>query len=231
MAPEQVRGQLVDGRADLFALGVVLYEMITGRQAFARDSTVETLNAILKEDAPELTTTRADLPPTFDRIVHHCLEKNPAQRFQSAHDVIFALETLAGSSASAVAGASTVAATPKRVLTSARVAWTVATIATAALVAALLLLRRPAPDARTARFLAIGAPHQRFYTHAAPAISPDGTAVAFWAPDEAGRIQFVGCESWALRRRACCPIRRSLNTMSPASSQFSLQMVGRWSPS
>jgi eukaryotic-like serine/threonine-protein kinase len=189
MAPEQVRGQQVDGRADLFALGVVLYEMITGQQAFARDSTVETLNAILKEEPPELMTTRADLPPTFDRIVRHCLEKNPAQRFQSAHDVIFALETLAGSSASVVAGVSTAAALPKRALTSGRVAWTVAAIATAALVAALVLPRRPAPDARTARFLAIGAPHQRFFTHAAPAISPDGTTVAFWAPDVDGRIQ------------------------------------------
>ena len=59
MAPEQVRGQQVDGRADLFALGVVLYEMVAGQQAFARESTVETLNAILKEDPPELTTKRA----------------------------------------------------------------------------------------------------------------------------------------------------------------------------
>jgi Tol biopolymer transport system component len=188
MAPEQVRGQPVDGRADLFALGVVLYEMVTGQQAFARDSTVETLNAILKEEPPELTTTRADLPPTLDRIVRHCLEKNPAQRFQSAHDVIFALETLTGSSASVVAG-SNIVAPPKRTLTSAGVVWAVAAIATAALVVAMVLLRPPAPDARTARFLAIGAPHQRFFTHAAPAISPDGTTVAFWAPDAAGRTQ------------------------------------------
>jgi serine/threonine protein kinase len=122
MAPEQVRGQQVDGRADLFALGVVLYEMVTGRQAFARDSIVETLNAILKEEPPELMTTLSDLPPTLDRIVRHCLEKNPAQRFQSAHDVIFALETLTGSGASVVAGASTAAALPKRTLASARVA-------------------------------------------------------------------------------------------------------------
>ena len=189
MAPEQVRGQQVDGRADLFALGVVLYEMVTGRQAFARDSTVETLNAILKEEPPELTSTRAGLPPMLDRIVRHCLEKNPAQRFQSAHDVIFALETLAGSSASVAAGTSTLAAPPKRTLTNARVAWTMAAIVFAALVSAMVLLRRPAPDPRTARFVAIGAPHDRFFTHAAPAISPDGTTVAFWAPDAAGRIQ------------------------------------------
>jgi serine/threonine protein kinase len=97
MAPEQVRGQHVYGRADLFALGVVLYEMLTGQRAFARDSTVETLNAILKEDPAELSATRADLPPALDRIVRHCLEKTPAHRFQSAQDVVFALEGLSGS--------------------------------------------------------------------------------------------------------------------------------------
>jgi serine/threonine protein kinase len=94
MAPEQVRGQQVDGRADLFALGVVLYEMVTGHRAFARESAVESLNAILKDDPPELTTTRPDLPPALDRIVRHCLEKNPAERFQSARDVIFALDSI-----------------------------------------------------------------------------------------------------------------------------------------
>ena len=94
MAPEQIRGQPVDGRADLFALGVVLYEMLSGTRAFARETTVETLNAILKEDPPELAATRTDLPPALDRIVRHCLDKNPTERFQSAHDVAFALDTL-----------------------------------------------------------------------------------------------------------------------------------------
>jgi serine/threonine protein kinase len=103
MAPEQVRGQHVDGRADLFALGVVFCEMLTGHRAFARASTVETLNAILKEDPPELTATRADLPPVLARIVVHALDKNPVLRFQSAQDVVFALETLAGSAASPTA--------------------------------------------------------------------------------------------------------------------------------
>ena len=81
------------------ALGVVLYEIVTGQRPFTRESTVETLNAILKDDPPEPTTIRADLPPAFDRIVRHCLEKNPAERFQTARDVIFALETLTGTSA------------------------------------------------------------------------------------------------------------------------------------
>ena len=97
MAPEQVRGQAVDGRADLFALGTVLYEMLTGRRAFERDTGADTMMAILKEDPPEFDTTRGHIPPALDRIVRHCVEKNVVERFQSARDVAFALEALSGS--------------------------------------------------------------------------------------------------------------------------------------
>ncbi len=103
MSPEQVRGEPVDARSDLFALGSVLYEMLTGRRAFARDTTAETMTAILRDDPPELAQARADLPPALDRIVRHCLEKNRFERFQTARDVAFALETLSGSSTSIVA--------------------------------------------------------------------------------------------------------------------------------
>jgi Tol biopolymer transport system component len=188
MAPEQVRGQPVDGRADLFSLGVVLHEMLTGSRAFMRASTVESLSAILKEDAPDITTLRADLPPALDRIVRHCLEKNPAQRFQSAQDVIFALETLSGSGSSpALAGPG--GATTAPALGSAGIAWTLAALATLALAASLLYPRSaPLVDAAPT-FLALGAPNQQFHTHPSPAISPDGQTVAFWAPDAEGRIQ------------------------------------------
>ena len=97
MAPEQVRGQTVDGRADLFALGTVLYEMLVGRRAFERDTAADTMTAILKEDPPEFDATRGHIPPALDRIVRHCLEKNVVERFQSARDVAFALEALSGS--------------------------------------------------------------------------------------------------------------------------------------
>jgi serine/threonine protein kinase len=100
MAPEQVRGQTVDARADLFSLGAVLYEMLSGRRAFKRDTSVETMTAILNEDPSEIGVTRADISPALDRIVRHCLEKNPAERFQSARDVAFALEALTGSTTS-----------------------------------------------------------------------------------------------------------------------------------
>jgi Tol biopolymer transport system component len=96
MAPEQVRGADVDARTDLFALGIVLYEMVAGQRAFQRETAAETMTAILREDPPELSTARADVSPALERIVRHCLEKNPAERFQTARDVAFALEAFSG---------------------------------------------------------------------------------------------------------------------------------------
>ncbi|MBI3698063.1 MAG: protein kinase [Acidobacteria bacterium] len=93
MSPEQVRGKPADHRADIFSFGAVLYEMLAGRRAFGGESSVEAMNAILKEDPPELV-----LPPGLDRIVRHCLEKSPEERFQSARDLAFDLEAVSGSS-------------------------------------------------------------------------------------------------------------------------------------
>jgi Tol biopolymer transport system component len=99
MAPEQIRGQAVDARTDLFALGAVLYEMLSGQRAFKGDTAADTMFATVKEDPPELAGLRADVPPALQRIVRHCLEKNPAERFQSARDVAFALESSSDSGA------------------------------------------------------------------------------------------------------------------------------------
>jgi len=95
MAPEQLRGEPVDGRADLFAIGAILYEMVTGKNPFRRTSAAETLAAILHEDPPPLEA-RAEIPTAqpLERLVLHCLEKDPAERFQAAGDLAFALETL-----------------------------------------------------------------------------------------------------------------------------------------
>jgi eukaryotic-like serine/threonine-protein kinase len=98
MAPEQVRGQAADHRTDIFAFGTILYEMLTGKRAFQRDSSVETLNAILKEEPQDLQDTIPNVTPGLDRVVHHCLEKNPAQRFQSASDIAFDLEMISSQS-------------------------------------------------------------------------------------------------------------------------------------
>ena len=114
MAPEQIKGEAVDARADLFAFGTVLYEMLTGQRAFQRDTSAETMTAILREDPPDLTASRADIPPAIDRIVRHSLEKNPRERFQTARDVAFALETLSGSNVSSTAASAVKVPTSRR---------------------------------------------------------------------------------------------------------------------
>jgi len=104
MAPEQARGERVDHRADIFAFGAILYEMITGRRAFAGKSSAEVLSAILKEDPTELSETGGKIDLQLERIMRRCLEKKPEQRFQSTSDLNFALEAL-----STPSGARTVA--------------------------------------------------------------------------------------------------------------------------
>ena len=105
MAPEQVRGEPVDVRTDMFAFGAVLFEMLSGKRAFQRDTPPETMTAILREDVPEVTDVQPPIPPALDRIVRRCLEKNPEQRFQSAKDLAFGLEALSQLSSSANTGA------------------------------------------------------------------------------------------------------------------------------
>jgi len=114
MSPEQVKGQAADHRSDLFSFGAILYEMLVGKRAFDGGTAVEAMNAILKEDPPEPTGTNRSVPPLLDRIVHHCLEKNPEERFQSAHDVAFALGAVLDSSKSAVAGVTVATSQPWR---------------------------------------------------------------------------------------------------------------------
>jgi serine/threonine protein kinase len=95
MAPEQARGEPADHRADIFAIGGVLYEMLSGRPPFQRQTTPETLTAVLREDPPDLRTLNRRVSPALARLVARCLKKQPSQRFQSARDLAFALETIA----------------------------------------------------------------------------------------------------------------------------------------
>src|SRR6266542_1607544 len=96
MSPEQVRGRPADVRSAIFSFGAILYEMLSGKRAFQGDSAADTMSAILREDPPELSVTNRNIAPGLERIVRHCLEKNPEQRFQSARDLAFDLESLSG---------------------------------------------------------------------------------------------------------------------------------------
>jgi eukaryotic-like serine/threonine-protein kinase len=106
MAPEQTRGLVVDHRADIFSFGCVIYEMISGRRAFERDSAADTLSAILKEDPPPLAGSGQAIPPALERVVQRCLEKHPEERFQSARDLAFALDALSTPTGAPVTAAS-----------------------------------------------------------------------------------------------------------------------------
>ncbi|MFZ3363699.1 MAG: protein kinase, partial [Candidatus Acidiferrales bacterium] len=121
MSPEQCRGATIDARSDIFSFGAVLYEMISGKRAFRGDTTADTISSILKEEPPDLSATGRDVPPLLERIVHHCLEKDPAARFQSARDIAFALEAL--SSVSSAAGAAGATSAPAIAAPASRKSW------------------------------------------------------------------------------------------------------------
>ena len=168
MSPEQVRGKPADHRSDLFSFGAILYEMLAGKRAFHGDSAADTMSAILMREPEDLSATNRSIPPGLERIVRHCLEKSPDERFHSAHDLAFQLEALSDTSSAISAApaprAVRVRATP----------W----LATALLLAlagiGVLLLQRPS---------ATEPPRTSFLTFSGydkdPAASPDGKLVAF----------------------------------------------------
>ena len=108
MSPEQIKGKPADARSDIFSFGAILYEMLAGKRAFHADSAGETMAAILKEDPPDLSVTNQSISPGLERVVRHCIEKNPERRFQSAHDLAFDLEALSGTSGVAASTAAPV---------------------------------------------------------------------------------------------------------------------------
>ncbi len=114
MAPEQVRGKPADARSDIFSFGAILYEMLSGKRAFHGDSAADTMSAILLKDPPDLSATNQSVSPGLGRVVHHCLEKSPEQRFQSARDLAFDLESLSDLSGLSQAIKAAPAGAPRR---------------------------------------------------------------------------------------------------------------------
>jgi Tol biopolymer transport system component len=186
MSPEQVRGQAVDARSDIFSFGAILYETLAGRRAFQGASHVETMNAILKDEPPELSVSTTHVSAAIERVVRRCLEKEAEERFQSASDLAFALDALSGvqSSNATAAIAPGDAAKHTRAKWRSGLPWAVAGVAvlTAALAFALPYFRS-APEGRSiVRFhVAIpdGVDPPLDVEIHSMAVSPDGRHLAF----------------------------------------------------
>jgi eukaryotic-like serine/threonine-protein kinase len=176
MAPEQVRGDAVDARTDIFAFGAVLFEMLSGTRAFRRDTTAETMTAVLKEDPPELSDPGRPISPALDRIVRRCLEKSPEQRFQSAKDLSFALSALSGSDTGTASGAARIAARPSRVPA---YLW-IAILVAAVIATAVTWVGAHHAAPKTRMEFAISVPGEVSHM----ALSLDGSTLAFVSPDE-----------------------------------------------
>jgi serine/threonine protein kinase/Tol biopolymer transport system component len=184
MSPEQARGNRVDHRTDIFTFGVVLYEMLTGVLPFRRGNIHETIEAILHDDPPEISRSDAAMPD-LERIVRHCLEKKPEERFQHVRDLIFDLEGRRHDTAKAA---------PRQW----GPRWQLAMIGVGAVVALLGAAAAGAflQSRRTASMISLSPPHVFPLTDTVgleefPAISPDGKMVAFTAADGARRQVFI----------------------------------------
>ncbi len=179
MAPEQVRGLEVDHRADIFALGAVLYEMVAGRSPFQGDTTADTMSAILHKEPQELTHVDPSLPPALDRIVRRCLEKSAAERFHSAHDFAIALDAVAGSTGSSAAVSPSAVAPVIRRNRWMRWAGFAALFASGvALGAVMIAVVRPVPRA-TERLRLSVLPPDKIDVVGTLALSPGGRMLAF----------------------------------------------------
>ena len=200
MSPEQIRGLDVDHRADIFAFGLILYEMLAGKAAFDGNSIADLMSAVLKDEPPELSETNQKISPALEKIVRRCLEKKRERRFQSTSDLCFAIETLSTQSGSGIETSSsptvTQVATRKTPLYgNARLAWAVAAVllAAALVFASMWFSRKPTTDAGVVRFSLFPPEATRYYSAGRdagpPAISADGTRLAFVTSTADGKRQ------------------------------------------
>jgi len=231
MSPEQVRGEELDARSDIFSFGSILYEMLTGHRAFRRETSAETMTAILKEEPPEFSLTNSAISQSLERIVRRCLEKQPARRFQSATDLAFALEAPSASS-----GPSPYATSPHFTETThvtgvsftkrERLAWIAAGVLLLMAVGLLLLIftrsRQPGAASSPVVRYEIATPDKtalNLIRWPSMALSPDGSTVVFVGTTNGTHRLYV-------RRRDETSIKLINGTEGASSPAFSPD--GKW---
>jgi eukaryotic-like serine/threonine-protein kinase len=173
MSPEQVRGRGADHCSDVFTFGAVLYEMLAGQRAFSGESSVETMNAILKDDPREITAADRKFPPALERLVRRCLEKSPEDRFQSARDLAFALDALSGYSTASGEAPAVGTGASRRALRAA-----ILVIALLGAAGAGRFVGKRYENAAQLAYRSVT--HQRGYVHSAR-FTPDGQSVVYGA--------------------------------------------------
>ncbi|MBI3048532.1 MAG: serine/threonine-protein kinase [Acidobacteria bacterium] len=223
MSPEQVRGQQADHRSDIFAFGAILYEMLSGKRAFRRETAIETMSAILKEDPPDLPVAERHIPPALARIVDRCLEKNPAARFKSADDLAFALEALSSPSERAE-GSAAIAAIPVS-RSRERLRWGGVGVVCGA---ALAVLTAGAAGYLTSPPLETGAYRSAILPSPGVSLTPLLTPNARFALSPDGRrLAFVGVEAGGVTRLWVQPLDAVSAQPLPGTNQASVPF---WSP-